>query len=98
MTSGNELDGLLPGSHTHSVAHLSFGDTHTISRSFDMSGDGEVISAGIADQRRKLAHSATAVFARVREKLPERRYSVNTGLMVAGDNRLYICAVIERVK
>lgn len=91
---------LLPGSHTHSVAHLDLGDTHTISRSFDLHATTPFAPAAetIADQRRKLSHSATAVFSRVREKLPERRFSVNTGVLIAGENRLYVCAVIERVK
>lgn len=98
MQSGTQLDGLQPGSHTHSVAHLTLGGTHTISRHVETADTPAPLSQDIAKQRRNLAHAATAVFVRVKDKLPDRLYTVNTGVMVAGDNRLYVCAVIERVK
>lgn len=89
---------LMPGSHTYSVARLNVGQVHSISRPFDAVADldGQV-SETIAKTRRNLAHSATAVFGRVKEKMPERRFTVNTGVLLAADNRIYVCAVIERV-
>lgn len=97
MSNGNDLN-LLPGGHTHSVANLDFGDTHTISRILSGTSAKAFEPDAISEVRQRLAHSATAVFSRVREKLPERKYQVSTGLMFDTRNRLHVCAVIERVK
>ena len=96
MSNADKLN-LLPGSQTYSVAHLNVGQTHSISRSLADEALDE-ISEAITRNRRNLSHAATAVLSRVREKLPERRFTVNTGVLLAGDNRIYVCAVIERVK
>jgi hypothetical protein len=89
---------LLPGSHTYTVARLEVGQAHSITRPFgDSRLDGQASDA-IAKTRRKLAHVASTVFGRVREKMPDRTYTVNTGVLVAADNRLYVCAIIERVE
>jgi hypothetical protein len=84
------------GTHTYSVAHLKVGDTHTVSRSLDPIPRGLSAAALIDDQRRKLVHSATALFVRIREKLPDHTYSATTGVLTAANNRLYVCVVIER--
>ncbi len=98
MANADTKSSLMPGSHTYSVARLNVGQVHSISRPFDAPDlDGQV-SETIAKTRRNLAHSATAVFGRVKEKLPERRFTVNTGVLLAADNRIYVTAVIERVK
>lgn len=93
-----DTSSMLPGSHTYSVAHLDVGQSHAISRPFEASDGVDRLSDTIAKIRNSMAHSATAVFHRVRDKLPERRFTVNTGVLIAADNRLYVCAVIERVK
>jgi hypothetical protein len=93
-----DKSGLLPGSHTYSVARLDVGQSHAISRPFEVSDSHDPLSDTIAKIRNSMAHSATAVFSRVKDKLPERRFTVNTGVLLAADNRLYVCAVIERVK
>lgn len=87
---------LLPGSHTYSVARLDIGEMHSVSRSLEERQLDE-LSETIAVNRRNLSHAATSVLNRIKEKLPKRRYRVNTGVMVA-DNRLFVCAVIERIK
>lgn len=96
MANAESLN-LLPGSHTYTVARLRIGQLHSITRPFDDSGLTGQASEVIAKARNNLAHQATSVFGRVREKMPDRSYTVNTGVMVAGDNRVYVCAVIERV-
>ena len=95
---GNEdRSNLLPGSHTHSVARLDVGEIYSISRPFEPSQGATRTPNTIARTRSLLAHSATALFGRVKEKLPERQFTVNTGVLAA-DNRLYITAIIHRVK
>jgi hypothetical protein len=96
MSNGNDLK-LLSGGHTYSVARLDLRDTHTISRELVHPRKVELADV-IASERRKLSHNATSLFSRVKEKLPERDFTVNTGVMTAGNNRLYVCAVIERIK
>jgi hypothetical protein len=93
-----DTSSMLPGSHTYSVAHLDVGQSHAISRPFEVLDVDSAVSEMIAKIRNSMAHSATAVFHRVRDKLPERRFTVNTGVLLAADNRLYVCAVIERIK
>jgi hypothetical protein len=98
MGNGDNKSNMLPGSHTYSVARLDVGQIHSISRTFDAPDLDGHLSDTIAKTRRNLAHSATAVFGRVKDKMPERRFTVNTGVLLAADNRLYVTAVIERVK
>ena len=88
----------MAGSHTYSVARLDVGQVHSISKPFEFTDIDGQVSKFIADTRRNLGHSATAVFARVRDKMPERKFTVNTGVLLAADNRVYVCAVIERIK
>ena len=88
---------LTPGSQTHSVIALGVGQSHSISRALDEDMfDG--ISDIITKRRRNLTHTATAVLSRVKEQAPGREFTVRTGLLLAGDNHLFICAVIQRVK
>ena len=86
-----------PGTHVYSVARLNVGQTHSISRPFERPGSNGQVNEVIAKTRRNLAHAATALFSKVKERLPERRFTVQTGVMLSADNRLYVCAVIERV-
>lgn len=97
MANGDKTN-LLPGSHTYSVARLNVGQAHSITRPFDVPDIEGTLSEMIGKTRRNLAHSATAVFGRVKDKMPDRSFTVNTGVLVAADNRLYVCAIIERVK
>lgn len=92
-----DTSSLLPGSHTYSVARLDVGQLHSISRCFDTPDQSAQLNEVITRTRRSLAHSATALFGRVKDKMPDRRFTVNTGVLLAA-NKLYVCAVIERIK
>ena len=98
LSNVEELVNMLPGSHTYNVARLRVGQLHSITRPFDDSGLSGEASEVIARTRYSLAHQATSVSGRVREKMPDRTFTVNTGVLVAADNRLYVCAVIERIQ
>lgn len=91
---------LQPGSHTHSVARLKIGQTHALAKELATPQRGEMLSLAerIGETKGAMAHAATAVFSRVREKLPDNQYRVTTGVMNAADNRLYVVAVIQRVQ
>lgn len=97
MADAAESLNLWPGSHTYTVARLQVGQAHSITRPFDDSGLSGPANEVIAKAKSNLAHQACTVFGRVKEKMPDRSYTVNTGVMLAADNRLYVCAVIERV-
>lgn len=84
------------GSHTHSVARLDIGASHTISR--PVQPDTDSLAETISRHRRSLAHAATVTSGRVRRDMPERQFAVNTGVLCSSDNRLYVCAVIERIR
>ena len=96
----DEVNGLnmRSGSNAMSVARLNVGATHALSREVEppSRGGGLELAETISKVRSSMAHLATAVISRVREKLPERAYTVSTGVMTTSDNRLWVCAVIER--
>lgn len=85
-----------PGNHIHCVALLNVGQVHSISRPFMGEKTNGPLSDSISNTRRKLARFSSALYGRVTERMPERRYTVNTGVLVA-DNQVYVTAVIERV-
>jgi hypothetical protein len=86
-----------PGSHAYSVARLGVGQTHTTT--FNVCNEPvhkQRTPSLISERRGRMAHAATSIIGRVREKLPERTYAVSTGLLTTSDNTIYVAAVITR--
>lgn len=86
---------LQPGSMTDRLARLEVGEceARTVAISHKASGVEDLIRA-----KRSLVGLTTPTVARVLERFPERKFEIDSGVLVTSGNRIYSTVVITRTK
>lgn len=86
---------LQPGSMTDRLARLEVGEyeARAVAISHKASGVKDLIRA-----KRSLVGLTTPIVARVLERFPERKFEIDSGVLVTNGNRIYSTVVITRTK
>lgn len=86
---------LQPGSMTDRLARLEVGDceSRVVAISHKASSADDLSRA-----KRSLVSLTTPTVARVLERFPERRFEIDSGVLVTTGNRIYSSIIVTRIK
>lgn len=101
MTVARKTDRQTPrplrtGSHTDALAALEPGK-HLV-RSRDLPYDRSLNADALSEAKRALVSAATPTIARALARFPERRYEIETGVLLTSANNLYSTIIIRRTR
>ena len=86
---------LKPGSLVDRLVSIEVGGNVTVSQpQGDAAGS---FDAWVSATKRRILNTLSPAIARATDRHPERDFEIESGVMISGQNRLYVVAVVTRV-
>ena len=90
-----QLRPLQPGSLVERLVSIEVGGNVTVSQP---QGDAEgSFDAWVSTTKRRILNTLSPVIARATDRHPERDFEIETGVMISGQNRIHVVAVVTRM-